>query len=106
MNKLLFSAALFAAFIVGTGVHAADKRVMIVNDSSHSIIRVQATNINDTSYGEALNSSTIAPGESEIIDLDDGAATCQYDIMATMRGGYEAHRTINACRVETWTITD
>ena len=84
----------------------ANKVVNIINESSHTITSVQATNQGDSDWGENLISQTIPPGYNMDVDLDDGTYNCVLDIRATLRGGNEAVSVINACRESSWTIVD
>ncbi len=106
MKSACFSVFVVLGLAVGPAF-AANKSVIVINESSHTILQVQATNSGDENWGENLISDTIPPGSQEEVDLEDGATTCIYDIRVLQRGGFSAEDfKINACKVESWTVTD
>ena len=86
MNITRFAVVVLLGLTAGPAF-AANKSVIVINQSSHTILQVQATNSGDDNWGENLIADTIAPGSQEDVDLDDGAATCIYDIRVLQRGG-------------------
>jgi hypothetical protein len=108
-----FAAALISIVIGATqpasaGTFGNDYRVRVVNNSSESIYYIYATNRDSGRWDvDLLGSSTIPPGNSRIINLDDYSGYCMYDLKAVSAYGAEWVRwNVNVCSLGTWTLWD
>jgi hypothetical protein len=89
-------------------VQAQDRRVRVVNNTSQILVKLQASNVNRTSWEEdILGRSVLQPGQATRANLDDRSGQCLFDLRATFRNGATAvRRRVNVCQVSTWTIND
>jgi len=56
--------------------------------------------------GDLLGSSTLAPGDSLVLTIDDGSGACRYDFRAGFDNGEALRRTaINVCQVADYYFT-
>ncbi|MGL4439967.1 MAG: hypothetical protein ACRCUE_11915 [Bosea sp. (in: a-proteobacteria)] len=87
---------------------AQDRRVRVVNNTSQVMVRLQASNINRTSWEEdILGRNVLLPRQATRANLDDRSGQCLFDLRATFRNGATAtRRRINICQISTWTIND
>ncbi len=59
---------------------AADRRIKIVNDVNHAMVRFHASRASTDSWEEDfLGSSTLGSGEAVRINFDDGSGACLHD---------------------------
>ena len=101
---ILAGVLLFAA----TQANAEDRRVKVINESSQPIVEFHASNSSKTNYEEdILGKRTIPPGQSLVINIDDGSGYCKYDFLTVMKSGQKIEkRGVDVCKVETYRITD
>ena len=85
-----------------------DKRVAVVDEASSPIVSFYATPSGFAYWGDdLLGDSVIGINQFEIVNVEDGSDTCLYDFKAVLANGRIAYGyRLNACRVETWTVTD
>lgn len=101
-------AALLAICFTVRQAEAYDRHVMIINDSSRSIVAFYASNEDSDTWEENIfHGDYLLPGHQIRVNVDDGTGHCVYDFKAILRGGAEAvRRSLDVCRVQSWTITD
>ena len=87
---------------------ALDRRVRLVNHSSYNIVEFHASNIHRKSFEEnILGNRILRPGESIIVNLDDGTDMCRFDFLTVMSNGAKVEKDdIDVCQLETYTIND
>ena len=67
---------------------AADRRVVVINETNHTIVNLYASASSDPNYhGDILGRATIPPGERRTVDFDDGAGNCSMDVKAVFNDG-------------------
>ena len=105
---LLPVAALVGLTFAADPAHALDRRIKLINASSYNIVEFHASNINRHSYEEnILNNRIIRPGESIVVDLNDGTDMCQFDFLTVMSNGAKVEKKdVDVCQLETYTIND
>lgn len=88
--------------------YGADRHIVIVNDTSYTLVSIYASNIGSESWEEdLLQRGTLAPGGKVRANIDDGTGYCRYDLKAVFNNGASAiKRNVNVCQIETWTIHD
>jgi hypothetical protein len=110
MSRVLVSAAVAAGMLVGSSTfgEALDRRVRIINNTSEVMMKFQASNRDSRSWEEdILGRDVLRPGQSVMININDGTGYCVFDFRATFRSGATAtRRQVNVCRVASWTIND
>jgi hypothetical protein len=87
---------------------AQDRRVRVVNNTSQLLVKLQASNVNRTSWEEdILGKNILRPGQATVANLNDGSGQCLFDLRATFRSGATAtRRRVNVCQISSWTIND
>jgi hypothetical protein len=107
MTMLVAAAATFAVFSAGPS-EALDRRVKVINNSSSIMTKFQASNKASKSWEEdILGDDVLKPGQSVMVNINDGTGYCVFDLRATFKGGATVvRRNINICQVASWTIND
>ncbi|MGR3343788.1 MAG: hypothetical protein ACU0DI_11270 [Paracoccaceae bacterium] len=84
---------------------ALDRRVVIVNNTDHTIVRFYGSNKGTTSWQEdILGSHVLGPYSSVNINFDDGTGYCKFDFKAVFDYGEELiKKNINICEIGTFT---
>jgi hypothetical protein len=97
-----------ALLVAVPALAAADRHVVIVNHTRHSLVQFYASNKDVDSWQEdILGDDTVDPGEKVRINIDDGTGHCIYDFKAVFDDGdVLIRRGINVCKVGTYTYTD
>jgi hypothetical protein len=72
------------AVVAAAGSAAADERVLRVNNlADTTIIRLYVSPSGAEDWGaDVLASGMLEPGESMLLDYDDGSGTCVFDVKA------------------------
>ena len=105
---LLPVVALVGLTVAADPAHALDRRIKLINNSSYNIVEFHASNINRKSFEEnILNNRILQPGDSIIINLDDGTDMCRFDFLTVMSNGNKIEKDdVDVCQLETYTIND
>ena len=109
MNRILRSGSAIAALLALAGsAQALDRRVRIVNDSTHAIIAFYGTNVGIRDWQDSLlGADALKPGASIVLDFEDGSGYCRFRFRAVFDDGAEAVRdSVNVCEVGTYRYTD
>jgi hypothetical protein len=116
VNKTIktFRAGLAVAVLTATSLltaaqaSAEDRRVRIINETRHVIVRFYASNVGAKTWEEdILGRDTLAPGESVTVNVDDGTGYCLYDFKAIFEDGDELVRNrIDVCKVSSYRYTE
>jgi type II secretory pathway pseudopilin PulG len=110
MKGMVLGIAAFAAlFVLSANVaEALDRRVRVVNNTSQTMVKLQASNVGSNSWEEdILGDRVLGSGREIVVNLNDGTGYCVFDLRATFRSGATAvRRRVNICRVGVWTIND
>ena len=106
MRKILFLA--FAFLISISAAQAQDRRIRLINESSQRIEEFHASNVNRRGWEEdILGRRVLNPGQSIVINLNDGTGQCRFDFLTVMANGTKIEkRNVDVCRLETYRITD
>jgi hypothetical protein len=104
---LVAAVATFSVLSMGPS-EALDRRVRVVNDSSRTMTKFQASNKASKSWEEdILGNDVLKPGQSVVVNINDGTGYCVFDLRATFQGGATVvRRNINICKISSWTIND
>jgi len=90
------AATLFAAS--ATNAAAADRRVVVVNDTNHTLTNLFASSVRDNRYhGDWLGRSVLHPGESVVVDFDDGSGACLMDVKGVFSDHTSVTNRYNVC---------
>jgi hypothetical protein len=112
MNMLKSTAvAAFAfcsmALTYAAPTHAADRHVRLYNDTPRTIVRFHASNIGTNSWQEdILGADVLDPGDSALINLDDGTGYCVFDFKTVFDNGTSlVRRRVNVCTTGSYTVS-
>lgn len=65
-----------------------DRRILAMNQSQKSIVDLRVSNVGDRDWGpDRVGVDTLAPGESGILNTDDGEGYCRYDFRYRLSDG-------------------
>ncbi|RUT35159.1 hypothetical protein EMQ25_04230 [Arsenicitalea aurantiaca] len=111
MQNLFARAAMAgaAAFIFSTGAGLAeDRRVLIINETSFTIMEFYASSVDaDTWEEDILGKDVLPAGDSVMMNIDDGTGACLFDFRAVFDDGDEAVKGgVNVCEIARFTFTD
>ena len=84
-----------------TSVVAANKNVLVVNNTGRTIWRFYGSPVNVNNWEEdILGSNTLPSGQSVNVDFADGRTICNYDMRAEFQDGTAlVKNNVNVCRV-------
>ena len=87
---------------------AIDRRVRIVNESSHEIVAFHASYLGAQEWREnMLGEAVLRPGASVVLNFDDGSGYCRFGFRAVFDDGVELRRDrVNICDIGTYRYTD
>ncbi len=87
---------------------AEDRRVKIINETRHIIVRFYASNVNATSWEEdILGQDVLKPGQSVVINIDDGSGYCLFDFKAVFDDGDSLVRQrVDVCKISSYRYTE
>lgn len=103
--------ALIAAMGMGalmSPAAALDRRVKIINNTSYTIKEFYASNKGTNEWEEdILGKDVLEPGQSVMINIDDGSGYCKFDFLAIFNDGDKVEtRDNNVCELQTFTFND
>lgn len=108
--RMGLAVAVFAAssVLTATTASAEDRRVRIINETGHTIVRFYASNVGANSWEEdILGRDVLRPGESVTVNVDDGTGYCKYDFKAVFDDGDSLVRQgIDVCKVSSYRYTE
>jgi hypothetical protein len=83
-----------------------DRDVLIVNKTSLVMWSFHASRVGYPDWGpDLLRQNVLYPGQSILVNIDDGPGYCLYDLHAVFHEGSEAVRWhYNVCEPTTWEI--
>jgi predicted flavoprotein YhiN len=107
-------AAMAAAVLVASSLatvssaSAEDRRVRIINETGHTIVRFYASNVGRDSWEEdILGQSVLRPGQSVTVNIDDGSGYCKYDFKAVFDDGDSLVRSnVDVCKISSYRYTE
>jgi len=87
---------------------AQDRRVKIINETRYTIVRFYASNVNATGWEEdILGQSVLRPGQSVVINIDDGSGYCLFDFKAVFDDGDSLVRQrVDVCKISSYRYTE
>jgi hypothetical protein len=102
---LFFATLLFSSLAPDTAA-AQDRRVRIINGTNTIVNSFFASNTKRRSWEEdILGKSVLQPGQSVIVNIDDGSGSCMFDFRAVLVNGRRVEMfNVNVCQVSSWTI--
>jgi len=101
-------AVLAAASALVSPAEALDRRIRIVNASSHDIVAFHGVSVDTREWHDSLLGDDILPaGGTVVLNFDDGSGYCRYRFRAVFDDGQALEKTsVNVCEVGTYRYTD
>jgi hypothetical protein len=85
---------------------AANRHVLVVNETNHTLTNLYASSVRDNRYhGDWLGRSVIHPGESLVVDFDDGSGACLMDVKGVFSDETSVTNRYNVCTGAEMTFT-
>jgi len=108
LGKVATAAVLVGALALSTAAQAADRHVRIYNNTSSTMRKFYASNIDRGRWEEdILGRDVLRPGQSVSINVDDGTGYCLFDFKAVFADGSKAEKyRVNVCSISTFTFHD
>ena len=127
MIKMFAGAAASAALLVATAVvplptigaaqakpatrgcsDGKNRRVRMVNATSYTIERLYGSNVNVHTWQEdVLGDGVLRPGNSVVVNWDDGSCLCEFDIKAVYSDGDTSIKSaIDVCKLTSFRFTE
>ena len=109
-NRLMSLGLLLASLLFISGAFdaavAQDRRVMIINASGTTVNSFQASNTKRRSWEEdILGNSVLSPGQSIMVNINDGSGACMFDFRAVLANGRAVESYgMNVCQISSWTV--
>lgn len=104
-TRFLAAAAVAALAAFAGPALAQDRRVEIVNDTDVTMMKFYGSNQKTDSWEEdILGDDVLLPGQSVVINFDDGTGYCVFDFRAVFEDGDEViENGIDVCEIGTFT---
>ncbi|MES2034428.1 MAG: hypothetical protein V4466_09650 [Pseudomonadota bacterium] len=113
INKRLragLAVAIFAgvSLLSAAQASAEDRRVRIINETRHTIVKFYASNVSAGTWEEdILGRDVLRPGQSVVVNADDGSGYCLYDFKAVFDDGDELVKSrVDVCKIESYRYTE
>ncbi len=107
-TTILLVVLTLAGLASGTASAQEDRRVRIINETSHTIVRFFGSNAGTTDWEEdILGDKVLEPGQSVMINFDDGTGYCKFDFKAEFSDGDEVVKHgIDVCEISSFRFTE
>ncbi|GAB3730003.1 hypothetical protein GCM10028794_04910 [Silanimonas algicola] len=107
-TAILLTVLALVGLASGTASAQEDRRVRIINETSHTIVRFYGSNAGTTDWEEdILGDDVLAPGQSVMINFDDGTGYCKFDFKAEFDDGDEVVKHgIDVCEISSFRFTE
>ena len=101
-------AAIALSSLASVPAQAEDRRVRIINDTRHTMVRFYASNSSRTTWEEDILGQRVLPaGQSVMVNIDDGSGACLFDFKAVFDDGDVLTRNqINVCQISEYRYTE
>jgi len=102
LKRFLLMSAIAVATLAGTNTAlAADRKVKVINKTKTPIFAFYASRTSTNDWEEdILGDDVIMPGESMVIDIDDGTGACKFDFKGEFEDGDEVvKKNVDVCKV-------
>ncbi len=106
LSASLLVATIAFASLLPEAASAQDRRVRIINAGNVTVNSFYASNTNRKSWEEdILGNSVLAPGQSVMVNINDGTGACMFDFRAVLANGRKVELYgMNVCQISSWTV--
>jgi len=110
MSRFAFTRVLLAVAtvaVLAAPASAEDRHVKIINETNATIVHFYGSNAGSNSWEEdILGKDVLKPGQSVVINFDDGSGYCLFDFKAEFSDGdVLIRRGIDVCKVGVYRYT-
>jgi hypothetical protein len=91
----------------GPPASALDRQIQLTNTTHLAIVELYASYVGTGVWRQdILGDDFLLPGNSIVVNIDDGSASCRFDLKAVFDDGTEViRRNVNICGVEHYMIS-
>lgn len=107
-KRFLLLSAITVTALAGTNTAlAADRHVKVINKTKTPIMAFYASRTSSDDWEEdILGDDVIMPGESMVINIDDGTGACRFDFKGEFEDGEEVVKSnVDVCKVGEFSFT-
>jgi hypothetical protein len=106
LSRSVLLTSLALSLLAPEGATAQDRRVRITNASNVTMNNFYASNTQRKNWEEdILGNSVVAPGQSVMVNINDGSGACMFDFRAVMANGRKVESYgMNVCQISAWTV--
>lgn len=96
------------ALLASDPAAAEDRRVKVINETSYTVVEFYGSNAGSRSWEEdVLGEDVLLPGQSVIVNFDDGSGYCRFDFLARFEDGDEVEKhDIDVCEIGVFRLTE
>jgi hypothetical protein len=108
LKRFLLLSVIAVTALAGTNsALAADRKVKIINKTKTPIFGFYASRTATDDWEEdILGEDVIMPGESMVINIDDGSGACKFDFKGEFEDGDEVVKTkVDVCKISEFSFT-
>lgn len=106
MFRLPLAAAL-ALGLTGAVAQAQDIAYTLVNNTSATVLEFYTSPVDVESWETDLMADMdLLPGETATVNIGDGRAQCDYDLLFVFDDGEQLTDTVNICDLASYTLTE
>jgi hypothetical protein len=106
LSRCVLLTVLALSLLAPESASAQDRRVRIINASNVVLNNFYASNTQRKNWEEdILGNSVLRPGQSAMININDGSGACMFDFRAVMADGRKVESYgMNVCQISSWTV--
>ena len=108
LKRFLLLSVVATTALAGTHTAlAADRKVKVINKTKTPIYGFYASRTSSNDWEEdILGDDVIMPGESMVINIDDGSGACKFDFKGEFEDGDEVVKTnVDVCKIGEFSFT-
>jgi hypothetical protein len=108
LRKLTMLALVGATLLSISAAQAEDRRVRVINETRFTITHLYGSNVGTQSWEEdILGDKVLGPGQSVVVNFDDGTGYCKFDFMAKFEDGDTAIKQgVDVCQISSFRFTE
>lgn len=106
--RLRLFVATAALLLSAAAAQAADRHVTVTNSTSWQLRELYGSNVGVDEWQEdILGRDVLEPGESVVVNFDDGSGACRFDFKGVFADGEEVvSNNIDVCQVGSFSFTE
>jgi hypothetical protein len=91
----------------GPPLRGSDRLVRFTNEARQPIVELHVSAVGSGNWqGDLLGWGYLLPGNSVVVDIDDGNENCRIDVKMVFDDGSErVSRSMDVCRADSWAVS-